>query len=82
MALDAAIASTISDEYGRFTNSNKEAIGCPREFWIMTPSPALCIFLNVAPSKFALKFFVGGGLHLTQGRVQTGDWSVVTWFAW
>ena len=47
MALDAAIASTISDEYGRFTNSDKEAIGCPREFQITTPSPALHISLNV-----------------------------------
>ena len=72
MALAAAIASTISDEYGRFTNSDKEAIGCTREFRITTPRPTLCISLNVAPSKFTLKFSAGGGLHLSRGRVQTG----------
>ena len=82
MAQDVAITSTISDEYGRFTNFDKEAIGCPREFWITTPSPALCISLNVVSSKFTLKFSAGGGLYLTLGRVQTVDWSVVTWFAW
>ena len=81
MALDAAIASTILDEYGGFTNSDKEAIGCPREFQITAPSSALRISLNVAPSKFTLKFSAGGGLHLTRGQVQTGYWSIVTWFA-
>ena len=82
MALEAAIASTISDEYGRFTNFDKEAIGCPREFQITTPSLALCISLNVALLKFTLKFSAGGGFHLTRGQVQIGDWSIVTWFAW
>ena len=78
MALVAVIASTISEEYGRFTNSNKEATGCPREFRIMTPRPALRIPSNVASSKFTLKFFVEAGLHLTRGQVRTGDWSVTT----
>ena len=64
IALATAKASTMSDECGRLTYSESEAIACPEESRITTAKPAFPISLKIAPSKFTLSMFPSGGLHL------------------
>lgn len=72
MARAATKASTMFEECGRGTYSDRDAMTCLDEFRITMPRPAFPISLNVVPSKFTFREVIGGGLHLTRGRSSAG----------
>ena len=70
IALVAANALTISDEKGRRSCSESEAIALPCQSRITTPKPALPKSRKIAPSKLIFRKPHGGEDHWNRGWLE------------